>query len=70
MSKANIGLADRVFRIVLGLGLLAFAAGLFGATPLNWLGIVGVVPLTTALMGLCPLYSLFGWSTSRGTRPS
>lgn len=27
------------------------------------LGLIGVVPLLTALIGNCPLYSVFGFST-------
>ncbi len=58
----NVGMADRVVRVVLGLALLWFA--LFAApTGYNWIGWIGVVPLLTALVGFCPLYSLIGVST-------
>lgn len=62
--SANIGLVDRIVRIVLGLALIAFALGLVGpATGFNWLGWIGVVPLVTAIVGSCPLYSLLRLST-------
>jgi hypothetical protein len=64
----NVGTIDRFARIVLGLVLIAYAIPIgFPATGWNWVGWVGVVPLLTALLGTCPLYSLVGLSTcSRG----
>ena len=62
--SSNIGLLDRVARIVLGLALVAFALGLIApATGFNWIGWIGVIPLITALVGSCPLYSVLGFST-------
>ncbi|MCW5681058.1 MAG: DUF2892 domain-containing protein [Xanthobacteraceae bacterium] len=64
MNVMNVGMADRVARIVLGLALLAFALGyIFPATGFNWLGWIGVVPILTALIGWCPAYTLFGVTT-------
>lgn len=57
--KSNVGGIDRILRIVVGLALVALAAtgtiGLWG-----WLGLV---PLATAAMGFCPLYTVLGFST-------
>jgi hypothetical protein len=50
---------ERVVRIVLGLGLLAMAL----TGPKTPWGFLGVVPLATGLLGNCPLYSVFGFST-------
>lgn len=55
----NTGNLDRAARVVLGLGLLANTA--FGTQSL-W-GLIGVVPLATAFIGSCPLYTLLGVST-------
>jgi hypothetical protein len=55
----NVGTADRVARIALGLGLLSLTI----VGPQTAWGYVGVVPLLTAFIGSCPLYSLFGFST-------
>ena len=55
----NVGTIDKVLRVIIGLGLIGLV--FFGPqTPWGWLG---VVPLTTALLGSCPLYSVIGLST-------
>jgi hypothetical protein len=65
--SANIGMIDRIVRIVLGLALIAFALGFVApATGFNWFGWIGVIPLATALVGSCPLYSVIGFSTRAG----
>lgn len=57
--KANVGGIDRVLRLALGLVLVALAAtGSIGV----W-GWIGLVPLATAAMGFCPLYTVLGFST-------
>ena len=62
--NANIGLVDRVARIVVGVGLIAYAIPLgFAPTGWNWIGWIGVIPLATAMFGFCPLYTLLGVST-------
>lgn len=63
MTK-NIGMIDRVLRIVIGIILIAFALKIgFGNTGWNWIGWIGVIPIVTALVGSCPLYSLIGVNT-------
>jgi hypothetical protein len=60
----NMGMLDRIARLVVGAALLAFAIGyLAPGTGWNWVGWIGVVPILTALFGNCPAYSIFGWST-------
>lgn len=60
MASLNVGNIDRVLRIVLGVGLIGFAAtGQIGA----W-GYVGVVPLLTGAIAWCPLYRLLGIRTT------
>jgi hypothetical protein len=60
----NIGSFDRIIRLVIGVALLYFA--LF-AQPngYNWIGWVGIIPILTALIGNCPLYSILGLNTCR-----
>ncbi len=55
----NIGNIDRVLRIVVGLALLS----LVFIGPQTWWGLVGLVPLLTAVVGFCPAYRLIGVST-------
>ena len=59
MFKVNEGTADRAFRAIVGIGLLAIVF-VGPETPWGWLGIV---PLATSLMGWCPLYSVLGINT-------
>jgi hypothetical protein len=62
----NEGTADRVIRVVIGIGLLCllFQLYLHGTHYwVGWLGLIGLVPLLTGLVGVCPMYSLLGIST-------
>jgi hypothetical protein len=59
--KLNVGVVDKVARIIVGVGLLSLIVVLEGN--LRWLGLVGIVPLATGLIGYCPLYSMLGLST-------
>ena len=57
--KTNVGGIDRILRIVIGLVLIALTlTGTIGV----W-GWIGVVPLLTAAMGFCPLYTVLGFSS-------
>ncbi|HET9594773.1 MAG TPA: DUF2892 domain-containing protein [Anaeromyxobacteraceae bacterium] len=60
----NAGTLDRTLRIALGAGLLSLTF----AGPHTLLGLVGVVPLVTGVMGFCPLYRLVGVSTCPAKR--
>lgn len=55
----NEGTIDRAVRIVLGLGLLS----LVFVGPQTWLGLIGLVPLLTGVVGFCPLYRVIGLRT-------
>jgi hypothetical protein len=57
--KRNEGIIDRVIRVVLGLGLLS----LIFVGPQTMIGLVGLIPLLTGIVGFCPLYRLVGLST-------
>ena len=57
--KVNVGGFDRPLRIVAGLLLIGLTLfGVIGA----W-GWIGVVPLVTGALGMCPLYTVFGFSS-------
>lgn len=59
--KRNEGTADRVLRVVAGLIVLGLYFVLDGNG--RYWAFVGLVPLTTGLVGYCPLYSLLGFNT-------
>jgi hypothetical protein len=56
--KVNVGSADKIIRIVAGVAVISW-----GFYAKNWLGAIGIVPLATAAMGWCPLYSILGVKT-------
>ena len=59
MFKSNVGGIDRTLRIIAGLALIALTlTGTIGV----W-GWIGVVPLLTAALGSCPLYTVLGMNT-------
>ena len=62
----NESTLDRAIRIVIGAVILSFA--FFG--PKSLWGLVGLIPLATGILGVCPLYKLFGISTCHTRRPS
>ena len=66
---ANIGYLDRTLRIVAGLALLAWALGIMPGVAASAWGWIGLVPLLTALIGFCPLYTLVGCSTCERSAP-
>lgn len=50
---------ERAARVLVGLGLLSIV---FVGPQTPW-GLLGIVPLATGLVGICPLYSILGFST-------
>jgi hypothetical protein len=55
----NVGGIDRVLRVVVGVVLIGLTLmGTIGA----W-GWIGLVPIATAALGFCPLYTVLGFST-------
>jgi hypothetical protein len=63
--KVNVGSADKVVRVVIGLVIIAI-----GVVYKSWWGAIGLVPLATVALGWCPLYAIIGVSTrKRATQP-
>ena len=58
--KCNIGKTDRIIRVLIG--LIVVAVGVYLK---SWWGAIGLVPLFTAAIGWCGLYTLFGMSTCK-----
>lgn len=62
--QKNVGTIDRTLRVIIGVLLIAYAIPIgFPATGWNWVGWIGVIPLLTAFVGVCPLYNLIGVTT-------
>ncbi|MGJ0508076.1 MAG: YgaP family membrane protein [Methylocystis sp.] len=57
--EANVGQTDRMIRIVAGLLLLS----LVFVGPKTYWGLIGLVPLLTAVVNFCPAYRLLGVNT-------
>ena len=61
--STNMGSADRVIRVVVGIALIGFALAGPADIAWKWAGWIGVIPLVTALIGWCPLYTILGIKT-------
>ena len=59
----NVGTADRIVRMLAGLGLLSLLVVLDGNA--RWFGLIGLVTLLTAGIRFCPLYTLLGIRTCK-----
>lgn len=64
----NIGTADRMFRIALGLILVALpfvsSLALFATGPATIVSVIaGLILIATAAVRFCPLYRIFGIRT-------
>lgn len=57
--KKNIHPVEREIRILLGLVLIVMAF----IGPKNPWFLLGIIPLLTGIIGWCPPYALFGFST-------
>jgi hypothetical protein len=52
---------ERVIRVLAGIGILSLTV----VGPQTPWGYLGIVPLVTGLVGTCPLYTIFGFSTCK-----
>ena len=60
--KKNVGQVDRWIRIIVGVALLSLILFLSGG--IRWIGLIGLIPLITGLVGYCPIYSLLKIKTN------
>jgi predicted RND superfamily exporter protein len=60
--KANVGSADKVIRIVIGLAIIVL-----GIVFKSWWGALGLLPLATVVLSWCPLYVPLGITTRKAT---
>jgi hypothetical protein len=62
--KKNVGGAERIIRVIAGIAILSLA---FVGPKTPW-AYLGIVPLTTGLIGWCPPYRLLGFSTCKSCK--
>lgn len=58
--KKNVGKLDIAIRIILGIAVVGI-----GIYFQSWWGLIGLVPLITAIIGSCPAYALIGITTKK-----
>lgn len=56
--KKNVGTTDKIIRIIIGLVIAAI-----GVYYESWWGLLAIVPLATAFLSFCGLYTILGVST-------
>jgi hypothetical protein len=59
--NANVGTIDKVIRVIIGTALISLVF-VGPQTPWGW---IGVVPIVTALVSFCPLYTILGIKTCK-----
>ena len=62
--KRNVGTTDRIIRVFVGIVIIGL-----GIIFKSWWGIIGILPLITAIIGYCPPYALLRISTCKVKRP-
>jgi len=58
--KKNVGDLDFYIRII-----AAVVIAILGVVYQSWWGFIAIIPLATALVGFCPLWTLFGINTCK-----
>lgn len=63
----NVGGVDRVLRIIVGILLLLLVSLAYIGPQTQWsyLGLLGIIPLITGIIGYCPPYKLLGINTHK-----
>ncbi len=58
--KKNVGGIDFYIRIIAGIII-----AILGIIYQSWWGLIAIVPFATALLGFCPLLTIFGINTCK-----
>jgi hypothetical protein len=58
--KCNVGKSDKILRVLIG--LIIIGTGFYFK---SWWGGIGIVPILTAVIGWCPLYTPLRISTCK-----
>jgi hypothetical protein len=65
MTFVNEGVWDRLVRLIIGLALGYAAWMTWPGTAAIVYGVIGAIAFVTGLVGWCPGYALFGFSTKK-----
>ena len=64
IGEKNVGMIDRVIRIIFGIVLLYLFVANMVAAPWSYLvALIGLILLVTGVVGTCLLYSMIGMNT-------
>ena len=58
--ESNVGKTDKIIRLVIGVIILVI-----GVVFQNWWGLLGIIPVLTAIFGRCGLYVPFSINTNK-----
>jgi len=58
MLACNVGKTDKIIRVIIGLFILGV-----GFVFKSWFGLIGIIPILTAVFGRCGLYYPFKINT-------
>jgi hypothetical protein len=61
--KKNVGSVDKIIRLIAA--VIIFALYFVLPEGLQWLSLLGVIPMATAFVGYCPLYPLLKINTNK-----
>lgn len=59
--ERNVGRVDQAIRVAMGLAMVSMP---FWAPESGYWGLLGLLPLASAVTGFCPSYQLFGVRTN------
>jgi len=68
IDPTNLGPLDRAVRTLLGLCLVIYAV--VDSWAYSWIGLFGFVPVVTAILGWCPVYTMLKLSTAEDRNAS
>ncbi len=64
IGEKNVGMIDRVIRIIFGIILIYLFVGNMVVAPWSYLvALIGLILLVTGIVGTCALYSILGMNT-------
>ncbi len=57
--------AERIVRVIIGLAILSLVVFLRQEGAVRYVGLIGLIPIVTAVIKYCPLSHLLGFSTCK-----